>query len=330
MKKVNEIKDVGYTRYLFGDLVYNKDIDNNWVGLYKINNNKEVEIFKHNVYKLYSLEDVAIIQKNTSSDCIIINENYEIIEEINGMLSLKKSLKNYLQIMIKKNNVKKYYFYNSSQKFIPIREPYELESKDVFIGRVWKKDVKAYSKDTEELIWEKDVSSPEYGIFKDIDGEVYPNSLNSAAMADDDTIYLSMKGGQLIALNSKDGSTKWMLDGEKGKCVLYKNFIYKNTGVGLVVIDINTHKAINEVSYSSYKNNEAGMTGDFNVYEDVIVMKNQMDENVVVIDRKTLKMLDYIHLENCIRNSSSYCTVWHNNRLHAIDGNFVMHIYELE
>ncbi|MBV7440739.1 PQQ-like beta-propeller repeat protein [Weeksellaceae bacterium TAE3-ERU29] len=331
MKKIGEIKDVNYIMPLFNIFAYNKYINNEWIGLYTINKGKEEELLGGKVYNFYYHDGIAMIQRESSSDCIILNDRYEIIEEINKKLAIRKPLNNYLQIMIREENKKNYYLYNKEKNLISIKNPYEFELEKVFIGYVWEKDVYAYSKETEELLWQKDLSLPEYGVFKDIDGKVYPNKINSPAMADTDTIYLSMAGGQLIALNAEDGSTKWILEGEKkGKCVLYKNLIYKNTGNHLIVIDTDKPQEIKRVSYKDYKDNSSGMTGEFNVYEDVIVMKNQIDENVVVIDRHTLKMIDFVHLKYGIKNSSANCTVWYNNQLYAIDTSDVMHIYELE
>jgi outer membrane protein assembly factor BamB len=184
----------------------------------------------------------------------------------------------------------------------------------------------------ETPLWQIDTSL--YGVFKEpIDNGFteHPNTIDRPIFGDENCVYVPMKGGQLLALNASDGSLKWMLEMEySGFYGIYEDRIYKNSNHTLYEIDSKSGSILRSLEYRYLKELKGlfGFSADFRVYEDYIILKDQLRGWVAMFDRKTMTLAHLAETGSRIGSDASFFH-WLDNKLYVLDKENTLHIFEI-
>jgi outer membrane protein assembly factor BamB len=194
------------------------------------------------------------------------------------------------------------------------------------------KSIEVYKFGSEIPLWQIDTS--QYRVYKEPLDERFiehPNKIDGPIFRDENTVYVPMKGGQLVALNFLDGSLKWILE-MTISCfyVIYQNKIYGNNGDELFEIDAQTGEILRKLEYKSIKKLKRlfGFTGEHKVYKDYIILKDQVRGWVAMFDRKTMTLAHLAETGSRIGSDSSYFH-WIDNKLYVLDRENTLHIFEI-
>jgi outer membrane protein assembly factor BamB len=194
------------------------------------------------------------------------------------------------------------------------------------------KSIEVYNFGSEMPLWQIDTS--QYGVYKEPidDGFIeHLNTIDRPIFRDENCVYVPMKGGQLLALNALDGSLKWMLEMPySGFYGIYEDRIYKNSDNILYEIDAKSGSILRSLEYKHLKKLKGlfGFSADFRVYEDYIVLKDQIRGWVAMFDRKTMTLAHLAETGSRIGSDASYFH-WIDNKLYVLDRDNTLHIFEI-
>jgi hypothetical protein len=154
-----------------------------------------------------------------------------------------------------------------------------------------------------------------------------PGELDRSPFGDSSTIYLPQQNGELKTLHIKDGSAKWTSNqNETAGYVLFNGQLYKNNGLQLAELNTQDGKVVKTVDYRSLLDVEdLRMTGDYKVYADVVLVKDQLRGHVLAIDCTTFTLQHHLPVGAKLRSENNFIH-WYQNKIYALDMNQALHI----
>lgn len=184
---------------------------------------------------------------------------------------------------------------------------------------IWKIDVVGFGRDiakdpkTGEVLWDK------------------PNEIKEDLLADDKNIYVPLKGGQLLALNSQTGKKVWMWEHPRnGAFAVQGEFIYKQDGLTIFEINTNTGDLVRRKNFIEDKLvDNFHASGPLWVYENTIIVCDVLYGKICLLNRHTFEVEDFFSLNKKLVNSKT-AIVWNDNKLYVLDIEQTLHVFEKE
>ena len=308
-----------------GDAIYEITGEN----IHLIVNKKVYYFFPFNDGILFNTKPETEIKYYDFSKTIDVTESIyhfsPLSQQFEGSVLLSKS---------DKNSNSYYFLFKESFKLKNLPDYYQLKIDNIFFRYFRKKGgILAFQSPDFSQIWQTNIR--QYGTHKarhTDTGEILyekDNEIHHAPLAFDNLLIVPLTGGQLVALDVKNGEKVWMYDENKifGAYELFGNKIYKSRGLSIKEIDARTGQFIREKNFKEdSKISDFHATGEFLVYEDVIILKDS-PAKIVILDRKTFKVKDYIKIDTRLASSKNNI-IWHNNHLYVLDVPGTLHVYE--
>lgn len=278
------------------------------------------------------------VKKSGESVFIINNNKFEISEYLKGSWHINpyvaKSIPNVMQISRQIDDEYFYFLLNLNGDFTKRKKIYKLGVGSEIVINNDHTNIFTYSNQDEKLIWQIDTST--YGFVKEPtdDGfEELPNKIDRPIFCDHSTLYVPMKGGQLIALNASDGSLKWMLEMEVS-CTyeIFESKIYANNGDELFEIEARNGSILKSITYKSFKKLKGlfGITGEFRVYDEYVILRDQSRGWVLMFDRQNFSLVHMAETGQRLGSDASHFH-WLKYKLYVhCHRDNTLHIYEPE
>jgi outer membrane protein assembly factor BamB len=142
-------------------------------------------------------------------------------------------------------------------------------------------------------------------------------------------VYAPLKGGQLVAFNVTDGTLAWSSATKySGRYAIYGDRIYKMSDC-FYVIDASNGVLLHTLDIEKISPIKFAPNGQPIVFEDIIVLYGSYDGTVLLLNRETLEVMDYVKIEDGVGIPySPICIKWHCNKLYIKDSQSRLHIYE--
>lgn len=296
-----------------------------------------IKVFYDDFYFGREFGEEFYFLKRNGGDIFTLNKMLHTEKKLDGIWYLAscepQSLTNYLKLRGQIGSMTSDYLLDLKDNLSQTRFLFDLEFEDRFIFKGFSQtQIEAYSKTDETLLWQ--INTSLYGFFKETidDGFTeHPNTIDRPIFGNDNCVYVPMKGGQLLALNALDGSLKWMLEMPySGFYGIYEDRIYKNSDNILYEIDAKSGSILRSLEYKHLKKLKGlfGFSADFRVYEDYIVLKDQIRGWVAMFDRKTMTLAHLAETGSRIGSDASYFH-WIDNKLYVLDRENTLHIFEI-
>ncbi len=286
--------------------------------------------------------------KEFNGKVIFQNENGSCLKEFNGeniqqiskqrfyLDTIKQAIPNLLKLSYRDKDLNQtLYQLNTKYNLSQINRLYDLQFENLFIYKGFSKtNIQAYNRD-EELVWDTKASDFGRNIMRHRDTKEVlsdkPNEIDGDIFNYNGLIYTPLRGGQLLALNAKDGSKAWFLEHEiSGAYQILEDKIYKKTGKELYEIEAATGKVLREKKLKQDpKLSEFHASGPLWVYDDVIIVVDVFYGKICILERKTFEVLDFFSINYRIINNNN-ALVWHENKLYVLDIDNTLHIFEKE
>jgi outer membrane protein assembly factor BamB len=158
-----------------------------------------------------------------------------------------------------------------------------------------------------------------------------PNEIDGNIFSYQNLVYVPLRGGQLLALNAKDGSMAWLFEQEvSGAYQLFGNKIYKKNVLAIYEIDALTGEILRTMPLDKNPDlHDKIFAGPLWVYDDIIIILHVPEGYIALIDRACLKVVDLFGIGFSIINWDK-SVVWHENKLYVHDTAHNLHIFEKE
>lgn len=342
--QINDLILINKTIYFNREIAYfNKHINaNDRIGLFCYRNDEILTIYDKQVWVAKGLGDYVLLQDKPESAITILNSQFQHVKTYEGIWHLRMLDKlgdNFIQMVNDQAGVMTFYMIDTSLSVKPLSKLYKYKinnyllttiSSGYFENRLVIASIEI--KDMEEkILYKVDFSGYAKIKEKTVSGIVEkPNSIdNGEIFFDHDTVYVPMRGGQLVAFNVVDGTLKWLLEMEdNGFYAIYENRIYKISNWYLYEIDAMTGQILQAKKDTEMINNiRPYFTQSFKVYDDYILLKNQIGGWVAMINRKTFELEGFVELGVSLTSSADIMH-WNDNKLYILDSNRLLHIYE--
>jgi outer membrane protein assembly factor BamB len=177
-----------------------------------------------------------------------------------------------------------------------------------------------------EIKWEKDFSYP---VSANAPGKPKEVKVPFGPGGNDDSIFITLSSGQLVALDAANGQVRWIAD-ITGSTICYGKHLYHLNGPELIELDVKTGIVTKTLEFGKYIDRKGLlMSSPFKVYEDLILIRG-MDSIVALVDRRTLTLTDWIQLDSKEppRIASNDTVMhWCNDHLYVVDMSENLHIY---
>lgn len=221
-----------------------------------------------------------------------------------------------------------------------VREMYNLRINNYFLLYKYTDNTEVSCYDLEEnLLWTVDISR--YGLRPGFDEKTnspckIPNVTDGELMGDEARVYVPLRGGQLIALDRKNGHLLWMLEQEHaGLYALLDNKIYKRNAKELFEINPLDGSVLRQMRYDESERfpqlKEVWASGPFWVHDDYIILGSHSYAKMFLVNRKTFEVEEYITWEGSGYAHSNNVCAWDglNQRLYVLDKSFTLRIFEV-
>jgi len=356
MRKVFEKRNVNVM------LEHNNDIYYSWssqqkisyIGdkISKISNTGEEVLLEIQNYGLSSFYEYLVFTKDSSGSELYIYDLDKIINEfknkaiIDGRHKLKSSL--IVGIEIDDEIIK--HRLTKDLSLEPLRVSCNIIINDIYLSKKKRTPGLLARKDEcNKNKWQADLS--QIGLYKKMDGTIAEqNEIDGELLYNEELkfIYVPMAGGQLVALEADSGQIIWIKEHivrrdkqlTSGKYSIIDNSIYKTDGASIIEISAKEGEVLKKLYFEDIQNSLNRIkdlndnficTGPINVYSDVIVLFAVRKCQIVILNRQTLELIDFVHIPNIpgIPNSKK-SIVWHNNQLHILDLENTLHIFGKE
>jgi hypothetical protein len=150
--------------------------------------------------------------------------------------------------------------------------------------------------------------------------------------SDEDLVYLPLKGGILIALDTHSGEQKWKYQGD-ANFVSYGekgDFIYVHTGDSIIIISKANGQVINVINYSDYDELNSFMSnGIIWCFEKLIVVRNSGTGEVVLFSRESFEVLGRAIVDKSGIGESKDRIQFIDNYLYILGTSNTVHIYSI-
>lgn len=214
---------------------------------------------------------------------------------------------------------KSYYIFsiNFEKKLLPKFS--DLLLNDSFICTT-KNTVELFSSDSMNLCW----------IYQCDEG--FQLDRRNKLFADQDLIYIPLKGGALIALDIQNGDEKWRWQGD-AEYVAYGeqgHLIYVHAGDKILVVSKVSGQIENVINYSDYEElNSFRANGIIWCFENIILVRNSGSGEVVLFNRETFKLIGRETVDELGIGESRDRIRMLDNYLYILGTSSTVHIYDL-
>jgi hypothetical protein len=135
------------------------------------------------------------------------------------------------------------------------------------------------------------------------------------------SFYVPIEGGSILSINQENGKINWVHESNLiGGYVLRDKILYKNTGDELIEISVDSGQILRRTEYKSFDQLKAifGFTGEYKVYHDIILLKDQLRGLVAAFSRDSLSLLATANIGSKL---ASHGEIMHcnNNELFILD-----------
>lgn len=285
------------------------------------------EIRIDNLQSFSSSNQEVIYQSKESSEVTLLTKDLETIT-YEGDFSILKAFEYKSGFIIVNRDSKSYHYINSSINKTKDLEFFFKKSGNINANYLYKRlgeEIKIFS-----LSKKKEISKINVSDYFDNDVKA-----EGGVFGMDETIYIPLSIGQILALNISSGKLKWKQE-QVGKTSLFNDKIYCVVAHSLKDIEIKVlDTESGEVIHSKMMPNLDQIygfrpTGKHKVYDKYIfIMASRKPGLVAVVDRETLEFQEMIVLEESIPNDLEHLH-WHKDRLYILDAGRTLHVYEEE
>ncbi|WP_066633312.1 PQQ-binding-like beta-propeller repeat protein [Labilibacter marinus] len=339
MNLINKYEGVG-SIWNTPDGIYAKKYNN---GLYKIVDYVLISVIKEEIDS-FRIFDGKLVYKlvNSRSKLFSLEENNitEIVSDDDKVFNISSGVlieSNLPVIYYKKNDFMPsgMYLVGSNLKLekVAISNVYSVQVGQYYFNKS-NKEVFSYKED-HVVKFRIDISNYGRIIKKHRDtGEVLsdtPNEIDGELFSYKGLLYVPLKGGQLLALNAIDGKKAWIWEHDRlGAYGIVGDKIYKQDGKEIFEINALNGNLIRSKRFSEECALEGFHTsGPIWVYQDIIVVADVLSGKICMLDRTSLKVLEFFTINQKLPFSNN-SIVWHNNQLHILDLENTLHIFEKE
>ena len=320
--------DSFYVKYLFpfnNTIFLNRNDSGHYKGLYKYENGKVIDLGMDLFYFGVEIENLFFWQTENGKNLIIFNKQFEVVKEVAGEIyfAIEQTFKDKLRIIIQTGEKQNAFLIDSKFKLLPIGLMYVFELNHGFIGRGYgdRVNIMRYSL-SHEIIWQVNIAELCENLLTDTeDSEETPIHISSQIFGNEDTVFVPISRHRLVALNAQDGSLKWISPPEIniGYPVYFDGLLYNNTGETLEEIDPKNGNVLRQITYKDFPilKDIKGVTGEHRVYNDFIILKDQMSGYVIMIDRLSLKPVELVSVGESV-HADNHFFHWCNNELYVL------------
>lgn len=327
MKLVSKIISLQVSHlFSFNNRIYFHEYDNSgrYAGLYSFNNG---EIKNHDIKLFYwghQVDDLFFWQPENGSGLTIFNKNLEIVKKIKGEIyfaSIRQSFENKLKINVRTKGKTDTYLINDNYEWSHIDYFYEALTNRGYVGKIDRQNIVCQSS-SKELLWQTNISKLIQNlILGNGEFQEIPIEINGKLSTNGDVIFVPISRNYLVALNAYDGSLKWISSSETsiGYCTYYAGIIYNNSGKTLEEINPENGEILRKITYKDFSclENYISMTGEHKVYSDFIILKDQIKGYVIMLDRYSLKLVEFLEIGEKLPSDADYIH-WCNHELYVL------------
>ena len=336
MKIVNKIEKVGNDIFPFLEGIFYSNLkpSSSWetMDLCYVENNTISVKYKGDFSYGKDLNGSFIWQPTNGQNLYCIDERFTNLLLMEGeiyfsTIALSARLNNNLIFGKRDQEKEKYFIFRKNRTINEVKRIYFTETNKYWISPQFESSPIGIYDKNETLLYQIDINEhiPPFGIVKKKDSLVI--------LASENLILIPIENGQLYALNIEDGSLKWATKFEGvlgGDYELYEDKIYRNTGDFLMEIDIHSGNLLRTIEYKKFSElkDMFGITGNFRIYDDYIILKDQIRGYVIMLDRKTLELAEFVDV-GCRLPSGMGGIHWCNKQLYVVDyRNHILNIYQ--
>lgn len=152
--------------------------------------------------------------------------------------------------------------------------------------------------------------------------------INQGIMFFEDHVFITLKTGELVALNIFTGEFKWK-QSRVGRTAIFKDKIYCIADYKIIELNADSGEILRTQSIQELVDTyQFRPTGEHKVYDEFIFcMASGKPGMIAVYDRKNLKFLELIKLDEMIPMGLNHL-YWHSERLYVLDFGNTLHVYE--
>ena len=337
MRKIIEIPEAYKLYRIFDKICFNKFVTGDQrINLSYFDGTQVQLIERGNFYVGKQVGNSYMWQPREGLGLKIWDKNFNVVNEVSWEIYFgsRQLLENKLIATIVENDISTTRLYSEDLSYTTtLNRLIVARGGGVFISsKNNKQAIEAYGILDNEIKWEMD--------FSGFTGGGHPVNPNKSRKpnevqvpygpgGNDDTVFIPLSYGQLVALNASDGQIQWIID-LTGSSICYGNQLYNLNGPELIELDIKTGAVVKTLEFGKYIDKKGLlMSAPFKVYEDFILVQG-LDSIVALVDRKNLTLTDWIQLDSKEppRIASNETVMhWCNDHLYVVDMNEKLHIY---
>jgi len=260
----------------------------------------------------------------------IYNDKFSLVDEIEkGFFLYRAKVIDDFIFILSRLTQSFWKFLSSGEKICTNYEPIDFiaQIKNILIG----------IKDRQLVVYEPASGSIKLNLRLRISGDETDAAKQSDGICgNSEYLVFPLNNGQLLCLHASDGSRAWLKSygDEGGSHVYFDGKVYRNNGHWLREIDIATGEVLKELNYKQSLPgvDASNMMGQFQVYEDVVVLKSA---NCVVplYNRKNFNLIDFAQpngWETMALSSDASVIRWNEGKLYVLNLNEDLFVYALD
>lgn len=325
MNLVKVIKDTGKILFAFDEVYFNKSklysIDKK--NIYTLRGDKIVKTYSGKTWHMVFKGDHIFAQANNGSELFALDRNFNkriIVKGTVYMATIRQNLHSHTKYYVPKGDDLRYHWISLSLEASPVVNHFDLEFPNGYVFKGFNKTkIQGYDL-KENLIWEVDTS---LNLFpKQSKNEIHRNIFGNSTH-----VFVPLKNGFLIALDSSTGKEYWRSNIGTGSFNVFRDKIYQNYGRGLLEIDSNSGKILrNKIYKDDLKSGDFHAIGGMWVDSNYIILKYQSNGHILFINRQTFQV------EKSLKTDIQFASgednlIWHKKKLYLLSLANELHIY---